>query len=115
MNRRTMAMAAGLWAMLAGCATGENYQPTPGQKMNISRHTMQGFKEYQALIGSTRPGAFAVSSDGGAYSYWYCPDLACTDGNAFAVKALRDCHQLGAKCYIFARGNDIKVDYVVAP
>ncbi|HVJ40516.1 MAG TPA: hypothetical protein VM639_03415 [Dongiaceae bacterium] len=112
---RTMAVAVGILAMLAGCATDENYHPAPGEKMRISRNTMEGFKEYQGIIGSTRLGAFAVSSDGGAYAYWYCPELACTDGNAFAVKALRDCRRYGEKCYIFARQNDIKVDYFVAP
>lgn len=103
-------------AMLTACATENVYHPAPGQKMHITQGTMQGFKEYQQIIGSTHPGAFAVSEGGDAYSYYYCRDVACLSGTAsYAQDALRDCARFGQRCYIFANGNDIKYDYVVSP
>lgn len=100
---------------LSACATEDLYKPAPGQKMHITRQTLNGFKEYQTRIGSTHQGAFAVSSEGGAYSYWYCDHPRCYDSGAFALKAVKDCARYGEKCYLFARENDIKVDYDVVP
>jgi hypothetical protein len=83
--------------------------------MQISQQTFNGFKEYQATIGSTHPGVFAVSESGRAYSYYYCQDVVCLSGIAYGQKAINDCRRFGEKCYIFASNNDIKVDYQVDP
>jgi hypothetical protein len=102
--------------MLAGCATQQShYVPAPGEKMHITERTMNGFNNYLADIGSVNPGYFAVSASGRSYEYWYCHESYCSDMNAFAYKALRDCEQYGEKCYIFAQDRNIKVDYQVVP
>jgi hypothetical protein len=83
--------------------------------MQISQRTMEGFRKYQALIGPLHDGAFAVSMEGRAYYYSYCAYTACSNASATAFEALNGCRKYGQGCYIFARQNDIKVDYVVVP
>lgn len=100
---------------LAGCTPANLYSPAPGQKMHITAETMAGFKEYQALIGSTHPGAFAVSQSGDYYSYNWCGDLQCTDDNTAARQVIERCGKSGQKCYLFASRNNIRVDYDVVP
>lgn len=112
--KRRFALAAAL-LLLTGCVSENLYEPAPGQKMRVSQRTFDAFKEYEGLIGSTRPGAFAVSSDGEAYSYRYCEDTYCTDLVAIAQKALGSCYDFGRKCYLFAKNDEIKVDYLIVP
>jgi hypothetical protein len=115
MGRRSAVVVMAALAMLVGCVNDDVYKPAPGQKMRISQQTFNGFKRYQALIGSTYPGVFAASSEGSTYYFWYCKDVVCLNESSFATKALRGCRGNGEKCYIFAKDNDIKVDYAIAP
>lgn len=104
-----------LLALISGCASEQDYHPAPGQRMHISEKTMAGYKEYLAEIGSINPGVFAVSSSGRMYEFYYCQENVCSDGNAFAAKALHGCEMYGEKCYVFAKNRDIKVDYDIVP
>lgn len=113
--KKTLVAGLSLLALLGACASEQDYHPTPGETMHLTQETWKGFKEYQALIGPVNDGAFAVTSDGRGYFYRYCRSSACVNGSATAAEALRSCEREGAKCYLFARGNDIKVDYQVSP
>jgi hypothetical protein len=115
MKRAMIATGLVLLALLSSCATEQNYHPAPGEKMHVSEKTMRGYQKYLDLIGSVNPGAFAVSTNGRIYEYWYCADTVCSDGNSMAIKALRGCEKYGEKCYLFAKNRDIKVDYEVVP
>ena len=110
------AIAVTALGMLCACANDHAYDPVPGQKMPITQGVLDGFKEYQGQIGSTHPGVFAVSEAGRYYYYWYCNDVECLENSTFGQRALSGCSSnSGEKCYIFAKDNDIKVDYVVVP
>lgn len=116
MRYQWIAAALGLLTMTAACATQEpTYQPPAGEKVHISQQTYQAFKTYQATIGSTQPGAFAVS-DTGRYSwYYYCRENICQSGISWGQGAIKKCESFGHPCYVFAYGNDIKYDYDVVP
>lgn len=115
MRRIAAPASVAFLTLLLGCTNEAAYHPAPGQKMHVTQHVIDGFHRYQALIGSTRDGAFAVSSGGNGYYYRYCPDLGCSNSGATANEALAKCQKYGDKCYIFARNNDIKVDYDIVP
>jgi hypothetical protein len=108
-------IAGALALGLAGCAPANLYKPAPGQKMPIAASTYQGFKDYQALIGSTHSGVFAVSEDGRFYEAYWCDDIRCMDDSSVAHKAIVECGKYGSKCYVFANRNTIQVDYEVVP
>ena len=104
-----VAMAA---LVTAGC-TGHN-DSAPGQKARVSQTVMTYFKDsYQRTIGSTHPGAFAVSVSGRDAGYAYCPDVRCLSGFAYGQQAIKQCERNGESCFLFAVGNDIRVDYEV--
>jgi hypothetical protein len=102
-------------ALLFGCATENLYVPPAGQKVKISQQTFNAFKQYQMTIGSTHPGAFAVSESGRDSYYFYCDDTVCVSGSAYSQDAVRSCSKWGERCYVFARNNDIKYDYEIVP
>jgi hypothetical protein len=103
--------------LIGGCATQNIYVPQSGDKMQIRQHTMDFFTtSYLPAIGSTRPGAFAVSKSGDASGYSWCDETACSSGSSYSTHAINDCQSAGGdSCYIFAYGRDIKVDYIVIP
>lgn len=116
MAYRLMAAALGLLAMTAGCTAEEQaYHPPAGEKVRISQQTYRAFRQYQATIGSSHPGAFAVSESGRNSYYYYCEDVRCISGSAYGLQAIKACNSWGSPCYVFAYGNDIKVDYEVVP
>jgi hypothetical protein len=113
---RLVAIVVSSLAMICGCANDYTYDPVSGQKMRVSREVLDGYKEYQSTIGPTHPGVFAVSKSGVHYHYTYCADVACLNDNTMGQTALRRCNaESGERCYIFAKDNDVRVDYQVAP
>jgi hypothetical protein len=116
MRYQWIAAALGLLAMTAGCATEEQaYHPPAGEKVRISQQTYREFQQYQATIGSTRPGAFAVSKTGRSSWYYYCEEVICKSGISWGQGAVQSCERFGEPCYVFAYGNEVKVDYEVVP
>jgi len=109
------ALCITLLGLLTACATNGTYERLPNEKMRVTAQTFEGFKQYQQRIGSTHDGAFAVSMDGRYYSSRSCQSSICQDPSGIASRALRDCAEHGDKCYLFARGNDIRVDYEIVP
>jgi hypothetical protein len=102
-------------AVVSGCANENLYHPPAGQKVHITQQTYEAFKQYQATIGSTHPGAFAVSRSGRDSYYYYCEDVTCVSGSAYGQQAVRACAQWGQPCYIFAYGNKIEYEYEIGP
>jgi hypothetical protein len=117
MKYRLAATMLAITAMLSGCAEqGDgSYHPASGEKMRITQQTYRYFQQYQKAIGSSHPGAFAVSESGRKSFYFYCEDVVCQSGKPYGPEAVRRCTQMGNPCYVFAYGNDIKVDYEVVP
>jgi hypothetical protein len=113
---RSVALVAAIAALLSGCASDSQYQPAAGQKMHLTQSTYAAFQEYQKVIGSSHPGAFAVSQSGRYSFYFYCEDVVCISGKPYGPEAVKRCEGLGGSpCYVFAYGNDVKVDYEVTP
>lgn len=106
---------------LAACAGSANTSgaKTDGAKTGgtrtISAKTWGHYQSYLADIGTTSPGAFAVSENGRAAFYVYCKDVRCASGTAYKHDAVRRCRDLsGQDCYVFAFRRDIEVAYKVA-
>ena len=103
-------------AWLAGCMAARMYQPNAGQKMLISQQTMDFYKEkYLPNVTPTHAAAFAVSESGYSAGLSYCPNQRCKSGSTVGQQAIQECASSGEKCYVFAIGKDIKVDYQVIP
>lgn len=111
MNASTFAAALSL--VLAACAAqGDRGGHTAEKPLLIAPEVWSGYESYAKL---RRPGAFAVSADGNAYGYSYCPDDRCWNEMSESRNlALSSCTQAGGRnCLIFAFGGDIRVPYKV--
>ncbi len=114
MSRISFVALAVAAAFLCGCTASSDLDPPAGQKAKISHEAMAYFKDsYQANIGSVHLGAFAVSVSGHNASYAYCPHFRCKSGYAYGQQAIARCESFGERCYLFAIGNEIEVDYEV--
>lgn len=112
MRHVILVVAAAAAMALAGCADTRPIDPPVGQKAKITSDTMAFFKDsYQRQIGSTHPGAFAVSSSGRQSAYTYCEEIMCRRGASYAQRAIELCERDGEPCYLFAIGNEIRVEY----
>jgi hypothetical protein len=102
--------------LLSGCAASAGYSPAPGEKMHVSQGVMDYYNtSYLQTIGTTHPGAFAVSRSGVNAVYSYCDETVCKSGFSYGQQAITGCESHGEPCYLFAAGRDIKVEYVVVP
>lgn len=101
---------------LPGCMTDRMYQPPAGQKMSVSQEVMAFYKEkYLPNVTPTHAAAFAVSESGRTAGLGYCPNQRCKSGMTVGQLAIQECTSSGEKCYVFAVGSDIKVDYQIVP
>lgn len=105
---RRLIVAAVLSLALVGQAGAD------GEKIRVSKEVWAIFQQYAGTIGSTKKGAFAVTSDGTGAGSGVCEEIKC-EGLAKDV-ALKSCkkHNPNADCIIFAVDDDIKVEYEVA-
>jgi len=95
----------GFWANLAHA-----------EPIEISDRVWGSFQEYLREIGSTNPGAFAVTRDGSSSYYVYCPEFRCVSGQTYRHEALRRCEDMsGRECVLFALLDDIVIPYKLAP
>ena len=93
----------GLVVLLAACA-----RPTEepgGGPLKVSEHVALAFEKYKQ---EAIPVAFAVSIDGKAYNYFFCPGKPCVTKRA-NLKALNGCERSsqGVECRLLARGTQI--------
>lgn len=105
---RALIVAAALLAF--GGATAQ------AETLKIHPQVWAWYQEYLGLIGSTRPGAYAVAKDGRASGGMYCQELRCDGNRTYSSEAIQECekHSDGVPCVIFAQGREIVVEYEVA-
>jgi hypothetical protein len=85
---------------LAACAPIPPQMPPSGQPITLSRATQGELTNYLRRVKVTRPGAFAVTSDGRNSFYTWCNDIACATLN-YLSPALWGCESLsGTICFI---------------
>lgn len=82
--------------------------------LRIDRAVWSVYQTYLQKIGSTRPGAFAVTVDGYG-AYWVtCPGTQCIGATTYSHDAKQDCEQdSGMDCVVFAVRDDIRVQYEI--
>jgi hypothetical protein len=87
----------------------------PGAKQPITKAVWQDFQAFQEKASRHASGAFAVSTDGKADGYSWCPDDAdrCIAGETFEGMALDGCRQSGLPCRLFYDNGGILVPYEV--
>ena len=72
------------------------------------------YQQYLQRIGSTRPGAFAVTEDGEKAYYAWCESETCTSGAAYGIDAKAHCQQeYFADCVVLAIGRTEQAAYEV--
>lgn len=105
-----------LRSMLAGAA-GAALIALPAQadaSYRIDPQVWAAYQAYAAAIGSTRPGAFAITEDG--HSYWYvkCRSIRCSGATTYRHDAQQACEkEYQMPCVIFALRQDIIVTYEI--
>lgn len=94
----------------------EDTTPASSGTYTISDATWRNYQSYLQRTGDgTKPGAFAITPDGGGYAYVWCEQAQCTGGRSYSQEALIDCKQdYGTDCVVFAVRNEIRVAYAVA-
>jgi hypothetical protein len=113
MQKASLIVVVSTVLMLAGCTPISTYSPPVGETVPISANVENAFKQYQADIGTTHPGAFAVTRSGRGSFYSYCTDTNCNQGIVFVREAISRCEMYGEPCYIFANGHDASYPYRV--
>jgi hypothetical protein len=110
-----------LAALVAGCASplSGQYATGNGKTLMVSKKVWNGYKEYAALLQGTNSGEFVVAAlDGVALGYTgrYCPGTRCMVRGNSASQLMDECKGMapGVECILFARSNDILVDYKLA-
>jgi hypothetical protein len=86
---------------LSGCAANtDRQQAATDAPQSIGETTSGELVAYLARVKSTRPGAFAVSSDGADSFYAWCDDITCMTTN-YSIPALNGCRSVsGKECYV---------------
>ena len=103
MNRLT-----GLTLMLVLSVTGAQ----AAEKFRIEPSVWSHYQEYLRTIGSTKSGAFAVTTDGQASFYTYCPGHCV--GTSYGTVATTRCEEeYDSDCVLFAVRDDIRVEYEI--
>lgn len=100
---------------LAACAgSSSEYAKGSGKTLAIDKGAWSRYQEYLGLVGDTRPGAFVVSVDGYGSAWTWCSDIQCRTTAGYANEALTNCRRYFAMdCVVFARNNEIVVNYEV--
>jgi hypothetical protein len=109
-----------LWLSISLCVL-TACQPQAGrvnlqsdEKLVISKSTWDYFQQYLQTVDGGNRGAFVVSDDGYYATYSYCPVVSgCFRDINYSAEALENCTSEGYKCVVFAKNDDIVVDYEV--
>jgi hypothetical protein len=110
--RRSVALVASL--LLVGCTT-PGPPLAPGEKQQVAKEIWQDYLTYKETIRGNGQGAFAISVDGRADGYSYCPVGAdrCVTGKTVEGIAMDGCRHSGLDCRIFDDHGTIVVPYDV--
>jgi hypothetical protein len=110
-----------LAVLVAACSSplSGQYASGNGKTLVVSKKVWAGYKDYAALLKGTNSGEFVVAVlDGVALGYTgrYCPGTRCMVRGNSAGQLMDECRGMapGVECILFARSNDILVDYKVA-
>jgi hypothetical protein len=83
--------------------------------IEISESTYANYQKYLKTIGSTKKGAFAVSTDGFNSFFSYCTDPSCI-ATSLSQQAVSECQSLtGMECLLMAYGREVRIEYTVVP
>jgi hypothetical protein len=83
--------------------------------IEISESTYANYQRYLKTIGSTKKGAFAVSSDGFNSFFSWCYDPSCI-ATSLSQQALNECQSLtGMECLLMAHGREVRIEFTVVP
>lgn len=104
---RALLLGAGLAVAGIPVAAAEVYQ--------IDSSVWGHYQRYLAKIGTTRPGAFAITTDGRESFSVTCPDTNCiASGPSYSTEVKQYCEkESGTDCVVFAVRDEIKVAYEV--
>lgn len=93
--------AALLVLTLSACAAStDRQQAATDAPQSIGETTSGELVAYLGRVKSTRPGAFAVSSDGADSFYAWCDDITCMTSN-YSIPALNGCRSIaGKECFV---------------
>lgn len=95
---------------------GSGTRDARADSIEISDRVWGHFQEYLVTLGPSKPGAFAVSSDGGSSYYIYCQDVRCRSGTTYSHEAVSRCESsTGRDCVLFALRREIQVAYTQVP
>jgi hypothetical protein len=113
---RTNKSISTLWSMLAGAAGAAliALSAQADAQYRIDPEIWAAYQTYAAAIGSTKPGAFAITEDG--HSYWYvtCGAIRCSGSTTYRHDAQQSCEkEYKMPCAIFALRQEIIVTYEV--
>jgi len=108
--RGAVALVAGLF--LVGCTT-PGAPLAPGEKQPVAKEIWQDYEAYKQKLGSNSQGAFAISVDGRADGYSWCPSDAdrCLTGQTVEGVAMDGCRHSGLECRLFDDHGRIVVPY----
>jgi hypothetical protein len=82
------------------------------EKYRIDPGVWSHYQEYLRTIGSTKAGAFAVTTDGQGSFYTYCPGHCVA--KSYGTIATRKCEEAyESECFLFAVRDEIRVDYEI--
>ncbi len=106
MSQITKFAAALLVLTLSACAANtDRQQAATDAPQSIGETTSGELVAYLARVKSTRPGAFAVSSDGADSFYAWCDDITCMTSN-YSIPALNGCRSIsGKECFVLYSRN----------
>ena len=83
-------------------------------KYLIDHEVWGGYQKYLGIISNTKPGAFAITTNGHSYYYTYCRDIQCLAGPSYSHVAKQRCEsEFGEECVVFAIRRDIRVEYEI--
>jgi hypothetical protein len=95
-----LAAALAILALSACAANTDRQQAATDAPQSIGETTSGELVAYLARVKSTRPGAFAVSSDGADSFYAWCDDITCMTTN-YSIPALNGCRSTsGKECFV---------------
>jgi hypothetical protein len=110
--RQVVVLVAGL--LLVGCAAAGT-PLAPGEKQQVSKEVWEDYQAYKEKIHGNGQGAYAITVDGRAGGYSWCPDGAdrCVTGKTVEGIAMDGCRQSGLDCRLFDDHGTIVVPYEV--
>lgn len=103
-------------SLLAGAALAALFAVSANadSKYLIDADVWSAYQRYADAIGSTRPGAFAITEDGSDFWYVKCRYVRCSGSTTYRHDAEQACEkEFGKPCVIFALRREIMVEYEV--